>query len=133
MILPKDAHEVCWKFNHIYGGTPRRHLLTTGFSDFVNQKKLVAGDSVVSDGEIQTLRISDEVSSNPNVRAEWIIEAANLAAHSPPFEVVYYPHANSHRISWFMGTVSSVQVADPFHWPNSPWGLLQVACLPIQS
>ncbi|KAI3723795.1 hypothetical protein L2E82_35553 [Cichorium intybus] len=29
-------------------------------------------------------------------------------------------------ISWFMATVSSVDVADPFHCPNSPWRLLQV-------
>ncbi|KAL5983795.1 Arf17p [Asimina triloba] len=28
--------------------TPRRHLLTIGWSKLVNQKKLVAGDSVVS-------------------------------------------------------------------------------------
>nr|CAD1843667.1 unnamed protein product [Ananas comosus var. bracteatus] len=33
---------------------------------------------------------------------------------------------DSSRISWFMGTISSVQVADPIRWPNSPWRLLQV-------
>lgn len=33
---------------------------------------------------------------------------------------------DSSRISWFMGTVASVQVADPIRWPNSPWRLLQV-------
>ena len=33
---------------------------------------------------------------------------------------------DSSRISWFMGTVSAVQVADPIRWPNSPWRLLQV-------
>ncbi|AQK66413.1 Auxin response factor 16, partial [Zea mays] len=34
---------------------------------------------------------------------------------------------DSSRISWFMGTVSAVHVADPIRWPNSPWRLLQVA------
>ncbi|CAA0836502.1 Auxin response factor 10 [Striga hermonthica] len=34
---------------------------------------------------------------------------------------------DSSRISWFMGTVSAVQVADPIRWPDSPWRLLQVA------
>ncbi|KAI3799382.1 hypothetical protein L1987_34679 [Smallanthus sonchifolius] len=34
---------------------------------------------------------------------------------------------DSSRIRRFMGTVSSVEVADPFHWPNSPWRLLQVS------
>ncbi|XP_027338538.1 auxin response factor 17-like [Abrus precatorius] len=42
-----DVHGVAWEFRHIYRGTPRRHLLTTGWSKFVNNKKLVAGDSVV--------------------------------------------------------------------------------------
>ncbi|TKY74328.1 Auxin response factor 17 [Spatholobus suberectus] len=42
-----DVHGSVWEFRHIYRGTPRRHLLTTGWSTFVNCKKLVAGDSVV--------------------------------------------------------------------------------------
>jgi hypothetical protein len=42
-----DVHGAAWDFRHIYRGTPRRHLLTTGWSKFVNYKKLVAGDSVV--------------------------------------------------------------------------------------
>lgn len=46
-VLAKDLHGEMWKFRHIYRGTPRRHLLTTGWSTFVNQKKLVAGDSIV--------------------------------------------------------------------------------------
>lgn len=43
----KDVLGAVWEFRHIYRGTPRRHLLTTGWSKFVNSKKLVAGDSVV--------------------------------------------------------------------------------------
>ncbi|XWS07952.1 hypothetical protein CRYUN_Cryun41cG0035400 [Craigia yunnanensis] len=46
-ILAKDVHGEVWKFRYIYRGTPRRHLLTTGWSNFVNSKKLVAGDSIV--------------------------------------------------------------------------------------
>uniref|UniRef100_A0A1J3K819 Auxin response factor n=1 Tax=Noccaea caerulescens TaxID=107243 RepID=A0A1J3K819_NOCCA len=42
-----DIHGIVWDFRHIYRGTPRRHLLTTGWSKFVNNKKLIAGDSVV--------------------------------------------------------------------------------------
>lgn len=42
-----DIHGMTWDFRHIYRGTPRRHLLTTGWSKFVNHKKLIAGDSVV--------------------------------------------------------------------------------------
>ncbi|CDP03424.1 unnamed protein product [Coffea canephora] len=40
-ILAKDVHGDTWKFRHIYRGTPRRHLLTTGGSTFVNSKNIV--------------------------------------------------------------------------------------------
>ncbi|KAL7128420.1 hypothetical protein ABFS83_14G315800 [Erythranthe nasuta] len=43
----KDTNNNAWEFRHIYRGTPRRHLLTTGWSKFVNAKRLVAGDSAV--------------------------------------------------------------------------------------
>ncbi|KZV55554.1 auxin response factor 18-like [Dorcoceras hygrometricum] len=46
-VIAKDVHGETWNFRHIYMGTPRRHLLITGWSTFVNQKKLVAGDSIV--------------------------------------------------------------------------------------
>ncbi|XP_044492939.1 auxin response factor 18-like isoform X1 [Mangifera indica] len=215
-ILAKDVHGETWKFRHIYRGTPRRHLLTTGWSTFVNQKKLVAGDSIVffraENGDLcvgirrarRRIRDGPQLSSwwngncvapyggfsaflrkddnklmrngngivnglNSNnksnlmgkgkVRPECVIEAASLAASRQSFEVVYYPRVStpefcvkalmvkaalqvrwcsgmrfkmafetedSSRISWFMGTISSVQVYDPLYWPNSPWRLLQV-------
>ncbi|EXC16214.1 Auxin response factor 18 [Morus notabilis] len=214
-ILAKDVHGETWKFRHIYRGTPRRHLLTTGWSTFVNHKKLVAGDSIVflraengdlcvgirrakrgigggpetssgwnpaggncampyggfstflREDENKLLRNGNGNGSSLNgglmgkgkVRPESVIEAATLASSGQPFEVVYYPRAStpefcvkaslvkaalqirwcpgmrfkmafetedSSRISWFMGTISSVQVADSLRWPDSPWRLLQV-------
>ncbi|KAK6936054.1 B3 DNA binding domain [Dillenia turbinata] len=213
-VIAKDVHGEVWKFRHIYRGTPRRHLLTTGWSSFVNHKKLVAGDSIVflraKNGDLcvgirrakrgigghdspsgwnpgggnsvspyggfSVFLREDEsrmmrnggvgcgisggtLKGKSRVQPESVVEAATLAASGQPFEVVYYPHANtpefcvkasavraamriqwspgirfkmafetedSSRISWFMGTLSSVQVADPIRWPNSPWRLLQV-------
>ncbi|XP_072961256.1 auxin response factor 18-like [Typha angustifolia] len=209
-VLAKDVHGEVWKFRHIYRGTPRRHLLTTGWSTFVNQKKLVAGDSIVflraengdlcvgirrakrefpsgwnfpigncasAYGGFSVLLREEEnklmrrngncgkVSAGGNMRGrgrvktESVLEAARRAADGQPFEVVYYPRAStpefcvkavavraamrtqwcpgmrfkmafetedSSRISWFMGMISSVQVADTIKWPNSPWRLLQV-------
>ncbi|XP_027340337.1 auxin response factor 18-like [Abrus precatorius] len=218
-VIAKDVHGEVWKFRHIYRGTPRRHLLTTGWSSFVNQKKLVAGDSIVflraengdlcvgirrakrgivggSEGpsgwssgggscglgpygafsaflreESKVLRNGcgnsglspggggGGVSGRAKVSAESVREAVTLAATNQAFEVVYYPRAStpefcirtsavraamriqwcsgmrfkmpfetedSSRISWFMGTIASVQVVDPVRWPNSPWRLLQV-------
>ncbi|XP_010554545.1 PREDICTED: auxin response factor 16-like [Tarenaya hassleriana] len=204
-ILAKDVHGDVWKFRHIYRGTPRRHLLTTGWSNFVNQKKLVAGDSIVfmraENGDLcvgirrakrggigngpeyssgwnpiggscvyASLLREDEGSNlkrscspfdiKGKVTSESVLQAATLAISGKPFDVVYYPRAStsefcvklsevraamqipwcsgmrfkmafetedSSRISWFMGTVSSVSVSDPVRWPDSPWRLLQVA------
>ena len=207
-ILAKDVHGEIWKFRHIYRGTPRRHLLTTGWSNFVNNKKLVAGDAIVffraENGDlcVGIRRAKRGIGGGPEypcgwntpsgnscsqydgysgfsrengnklmdkncsgttrgrVKAEHVIEAATLAVSGQPFEVVYYPRAStpefcvkaasvraamqirwcsgirfkmpfetedSSRISWFMGTVSSVHYADP-RWPDSPWRYLQVSC-----
>ncbi|XWS74290.1 hypothetical protein CRYUN_Cryun02cG0202400 [Craigia yunnanensis] len=214
-VIAKDVHGEIWKFRHIYRGTPRRHLLTTGWSTFVNQKKLVAGDSIVflraENGDlcVGIRRAKRGIGNGPEsgapgwnsgigsgncvspyggfsafpreeeskimrngnlgcgrnlrgkgkVRPEAVLEAVALAGGGQPFEIIYYPRAStpefcvktsavraamripwcfgmrfkmafetedSSRISWFMGTVSSVQVADPIRWPNSPWRLLQV-------
>ncbi|KAG8091991.1 hypothetical protein GUJ93_ZPchr0012g21698 [Zizania palustris] len=202
-VLAKDVHGEVWKFRHIYRGTPRRHLLTTGWSTFVNQKRLVAGDSIVflrtrhgelcvgirrakrvacgamecmsgwnapGYGSFSAFLKEEEnksmkgpgggyVSGRRKVKIADVVEAVGLAANGQPFEVLYYPRAStpefvvkaasvqaamrirwcsgmrfkmafetedSSRISWFMGTISSVQFADPSRWPNSPWKLLQV-------
>ncbi|KAJ0806144.1 putative transcription factor ARF family [Helianthus annuus] len=203
-ILAKDVHGDTWKFRHIYRGTPRRHLLTTGWSTFVNHKKLVAGDSIVflraENGDLcvgirrakRGIGGGPETSSGWNpaggncvvpyggyslvrngnnsggggdpfgkakVEADSVIQAVKQATNGQPFEVEFYPRAStpefcvkaslvknamqirwspgmrfkmpfetedSSRISWFMGTISSVQVADPIRWPDSPWRLLQV-------
>lgn len=217
-LVARDVHGELWRFRHIYRGTPRRHLLTTGWSTFVNKKKLVAGDSIVflkaNNGDIfvgirrakrgnggggggggggiiaqesfpgwsyggfgldeekkklqlQMCRIGYGNNNNGGnmmrmtgrIRPEAVVEAVTLASNGQPFEVVYYPSASttafcvkaslvkaamriqwcsgtrfkmafetddSSRISWFMGTVASVQVADQVRWPNSPWRLLEV-------
>ncbi|PON46678.1 Auxin response factor [Parasponia andersonii] len=56
-LVAKDLHGLEWRFRHIYRGQPRRHLLTTGWSAFVNKKKLVSGDAVLflrgEDGELR--------------------------------------------------------------------------------
>ncbi|KAI3823432.1 hypothetical protein L1987_04868 [Smallanthus sonchifolius] len=203
-ILAKDVHGDTWKFRHIYRGTPRRHLLTTGWSTFVNHKKLIAGDSIVFlraengdlcvgirrakrgiGGGLETSSGWNPVGGNcvvpyggysplirtgsnggggdsigkVKVETDSVIQAVKQAMSGQPFEVEFYPRAStpefcvkaslvknamqirwspgmrfkmpfetedSSRISWFMGTISSVQVADPIRWPDSPWRLLQV-------
>lgn len=163
----KDVHGKVWKFKHIYRGSPRRHLLTTGWSVFVNERNLVAGDSVVFAKDraenisvgIKRGRRTYSNKSNGLVSAEDVLKAVKLAVNGKPFDVVYCPRDGaaefcvsasvvraalgvqwgigmrfkmaseddySSRISWSLGTVASVSPADPIHWPNSPWRLLQV-------
>ncbi|KAL4204717.1 hypothetical protein AMTRI_Chr01g111260 [Amborella trichopoda] len=65
-LVAKDLHGFEWKFRHIYRGQPRRHLLTTGWSVFVNQKKLVAGDAVLFlRGESGELRLGIRRAGRP--------------------------------------------------------------------
>ncbi|KAL6610502.1 hypothetical protein ACP70R_040471 [Stipagrostis hirtigluma subsp. patula] len=56
-LIAKDLHGMKWTFRHIYRGQPRRHLLTTGWTSFINKKKLVSGDAVLflrgDDGELR--------------------------------------------------------------------------------
>nr|GEU64783.1 bulb-type lectin domain-containing protein [Tanacetum cinerariifolium] len=49
-LIQSDANNgEIWKFRHSFRGMPITHLLTTGWSSYVNQKKLVSGDSIVFD------------------------------------------------------------------------------------
>ncbi|XP_029126027.1 auxin response factor 4-like [Cajanus cajan] len=65
-LVAKDLHGVEWKFRHIYRGQPRRHLLTTGWSIFVNQKNLVSGDAVLFlRGENGELRLGIRKAARP--------------------------------------------------------------------
>ncbi|KAJ1271902.1 hypothetical protein BS78_06G161300 [Paspalum vaginatum] len=104
-VYARDVHGVDWTFRHIYRGTPRRHLLTTGWSNFVTTKKLLPGDNVVflrgEDGGIHVgLRRTKRGSLSRwdaygKVQAADVAAAATLAAAGEPFEVVYYPRASS--------------------------------------
>jgi len=116
-VSARDVHCVKWTFRHIYRGSPRRHLLTTGWSNFVHNKKLLPGDSVVfvreEDGKVHIgLRRAKRVfcdgggnagssgaavagPSDGKVPAEDVFEAARLAAAGQPFEAVHYPRASA--------------------------------------
>ncbi|KAG8655478.1 hypothetical protein MANES_04G041700v8 [Manihot esculenta] len=46
-LIAKDLHGNDWRFQHIFRGQPKRHLLTSGWSGFVSSKRLVPGDTFV--------------------------------------------------------------------------------------
>ncbi|XP_020240209.1 auxin response factor 4 isoform X1 [Cajanus cajan] len=106
-LVAKDLHGVEWKFRHIYRGQPRRHLLTTGWSIFVNQKNLVSGDAVLFlRGENGELRLGIRRAARPrNGLPESIVgsqsyypnflsSVANAISAKSMFHVFYSPRAS---------------------------------------
>ncbi|XP_068636397.1 auxin response factor 4-like [Aristolochia californica] len=106
-LTAKDLHGVEWKFRHIYRGQPRRHLLTTGWSIFVNQKNLVSGDAVLFlRGENGELRLgirraarlrngaSHNLASYHDMNLNVLSSAANAISTNSNFHVFYSPRAS---------------------------------------
>ncbi|XP_024026348.1 auxin response factor 4 isoform X2 [Morus notabilis] len=105
-LVAKDLHGVEWRFRHIYRGQPRRHLLTTGWSVFVNQKNLVSGDAVLFlRGENGELRLGirrairprnglpDTIVRNQNSYPNVLSLVANAVSTKSMFHVFYSPRA----------------------------------------
>ncbi|XVF47133.1 hypothetical protein PTKIN_Ptkin03bG0084700 [Pterospermum kingtungense] len=106
-LVAKDLHGVEWRFRHIYRGQPRRHLLTTGWSIFVSQKNLVAGDAVLflrgEDGELrlgirravrQRNGLPDSVFAKQNSYPNVLSPVANAISTQSMFHVFYSPRAS---------------------------------------
>ncbi|XP_060191390.1 auxin response factor 3 isoform X1 [Lycium barbarum] len=107
-LVAKDLHGIEWKFRHIYRGQPRRHLLTTGWSAFVNKKKLVSGDAVLflrtGDGELRLgVRRAAQAKTCSNYLAPYsqllnvtgIVDAVNAISSRNAFNISYNPRGSS--------------------------------------
>ncbi|XP_042028698.1 auxin response factor 3-like isoform X2 [Salvia splendens] len=110
-LVAKDLHGIEWKFRHIYRGQPRRHLLTTGWSAFVNKKKLVSGDAVLflrgGDGELRLgIRRAAQIKSGATVlpatsqqfNASSIAAVMNAITTRTTFDICYNPRVRSSDI-----------------------------------
>ncbi|KAL6845312.1 hypothetical protein ACP4OV_024807 [Aristida adscensionis] len=129
-LVAKDLHGTEWKFRHIYRGQPRRHLLTTGWSAFINKKKLVSGDAVLFlRGEDGVLRLGvrrasqlknvspfpalhDQCSNHRNLG-----NVAQALAMKTIFHIYYNPR--------FTGIIVGSRDAEPL-WHGSKWKCLVV-------
>ncbi|XP_045829271.1 auxin response factor 17-like [Trifolium pratense] len=96
-----DVHGNVWEFRHVYRGNPKRHMFTHNWSQFVDKKKLVGGDSLLfmknSAGEIYVGIRRVKKFATPAVmqkKESVVIEAVKLAEKNEAFEVVYYPTAD---------------------------------------
>uniref|UniRef100_A0ACD5VJF4 Uncharacterized protein n=1 Tax=Avena sativa TaxID=4498 RepID=A0ACD5VJF4_AVESA len=103
-LVAKDLHGAKWRFRHIYRGQPRRHLLTTGWSSFVNKKKLVSGDAVLflrgDDGELKlgvrrAIQLKNEALfkafSTNSSKMHTLSSVANSLKHRSVFHICYNP------------------------------------------
>ncbi|KAE8675057.1 Auxin response factor 16 [Hibiscus syriacus] len=106
-LVARDLHENTWTFRHIYRGQPKRHLLTTGWSVFVSNKRLFAGDSVlfIRDEKSEFLlgirranrqqpALSSSVISSDSMHIGILAAAAHAAANNSPFTIFYNPRAS---------------------------------------
>jgi hypothetical protein len=87
----------------VWAGQPKRHLLTTGWSVFVSQKRLVAGDEVLflrgEDGQLRiAVRLAPRQQKQQSIMvttptmAIGVLEAANHAAREKSrFSLIYNP------------------------------------------
>ncbi|XP_025816252.1 auxin response factor 3-like isoform X2 [Panicum hallii] len=107
-LVAKDLHGAKWKFRHIYRGQPRRHLLTTGWSSFVNKKKLVSGDAVLflrgDDGELRlgvrrAVQLKNEALfedfSSDSAKRHTLSAVYDSLKHRSVFHISYNPRAAS--------------------------------------
>ncbi|THU59449.1 hypothetical protein C4D60_Mb07t02260 [Musa balbisiana] len=123
-LITKDLHGTEWRFRHIYRGQPRRHLLTTGWSAFVNRKKLISGDAVLflrgNDGMLRlgvrraaqfknSCPVSEHQSGNMNLAAFAVV--ANAVSDKNVFDIYYNPRST--------GLVTGISDMDPLKNYNS--------------
>eukprot|EP00250_Pteridium_aquilinum_P016685 c23237_g1_i2 orf=526-2433(-) len=105
-LVATDLHGQEWKFRHTYRGHPRRHLLTTGWSVFVSNKRLVAGDAVIflrgENGELRVgiRRAKRQQTTQPSVLSSHsmhmgVVATASYAiATRTMFSVFYKPRVS---------------------------------------
>ncbi|KAK7337386.1 hypothetical protein VNO77_17956 [Canavalia gladiata] len=108
-LVARDLHGFEWHFRHIYRGQPKRHLLTSGWSTFVNTKKLVAGDACIfvsdENGELRigirravkhhiNASTSSSLISGHSMQLGILASASHAVATGSMFTVYYRPWTN---------------------------------------
>ncbi|KAF0918896.1 hypothetical protein E2562_027336 [Oryza meyeriana var. granulata] len=120
-LVAKDLHGTKWRFRHIYRGQPRRHLLTTGWSSFVNKKKLVSGDAVLflrgDDGELRlgvrrATQLKNEAIfkafSSESSKMRTLSAVVDSLKHGSVFHICYNPRfAEKHSVPFYVVQVSN--------------------------
>ncbi|KAI5420968.1 auxin response factor 4 [Lathyrus oleraceus] len=106
-LVGKDLHENEWNFRHIYCSYQKEHMLTNGWSTFVNSKNLAPGDSCIfvrgENGEFgigirrdmkQHTNVCCTTSSQQfrqNMQLPPLVAAHHAVSTGTLFHVQYYP------------------------------------------
>ncbi|KAK2457221.1 auxin response factor [Trifolium repens] len=98
-LVVKDLHGIEWNFRHIYCDHKKEHMLTCGWSSFVNSKKLVPGDSCIfvrgENGEIgigihRAMRQHSDIGTTSSPLG-YMCAASHAVSAGTMFHVQYYP------------------------------------------
>ncbi|KAE8720327.1 Transcriptional factor B3 family protein / auxin-responsive factor AUX/IAA-related isoform 4 [Hibiscus syriacus] len=135
-----------WRFRHIFRGQPRRHLLTSGWSAFVNKKKLVPGDAVLFlRFEIALSWESDKNGTSfPSLCSKQLnhntfADVVHAVSKKSVFSIYYNPRYvtvytikicdkqySEDAIRINTGLIMGIGDLDPVRWPSSKWRCLLV-------
>nr|CAD1823818.1 unnamed protein product [Ananas comosus var. bracteatus] len=114
-LVAKDLHGTEWRFRHIYRGQPRRHLLTTGWTAFVNKKKLVSG-MLCSFFEPSQFKVF-QLLQKPQWELRLGIRRAVQLKTGAPFQAL---HNQNSCISTLATVASAVSMKSVFHIYYNP-------------
>nr|GEV56255.1 auxin response factor 3-like [Tanacetum cinerariifolium] len=132
-----------WRVSYVNMPQPRRHLLTTGWSAFINKKKLISGDDVLfirGDDGLLRLDVANSISQRSvfsvyyNPRGgllEFIVpyhqfrkSLANRFSSGMMFNVRLETEDASERRC--TGIITGISDTDPINWRGSKWKSLMV-------
>ncbi|KAJ0039236.1 hypothetical protein Pint_23886 [Pistacia integerrima] len=103
-----DVHGVQWRFCYFYCGQEKLHQFTEGWRNFVRQKKLVSGDTVVFLRDKKKLMlgirkavhskngVSDSIVAMHNPYPNVLSTVADAVVNGNSFHVFYNPRDRSH-------------------------------------
>ncbi|XP_057991607.1 auxin response factor 2B isoform X2 [Hevea brasiliensis] len=109
-LVAKDLHGKQWHFQHIYRGNPKRHLLTSGWGEFVGSKKLAKATRSVLiflRGENGEIRIgvrklmgqeTDVVKHGESICSGILSNAYHAIVTGNHFYVIYKPRTSTLKI-----------------------------------
>nr|DAD38251.1 TPA_asm: hypothetical protein HUJ06_008892 [Nelumbo nucifera] len=156
-LVAKDLHGVEWKFRHIYRDQPRGHLLTTGWSAFVNKtlgmllemrraaqvkggipfpvlcSQIMNGGTLTAVGSAMSTKSVFNIYYNP-----WASQSKFIAPFRKFHKSLNQPFFIGMKFKMrfeteyaverrYTGLVTGINDMDPVRWPGSKWRCLLVS------